>query len=381
MQFNNSIGVSWVFFYLTVSTVLANPVQLLKATPSLPNPSTFLKDNGTQWTIEYVGNIKFTGSMGTKGLGGDKCRSSYLGGKYLWNCGDMQCKSDYTVCGFNMGPGFYGTGDVMTINASAYDNIADYQFAGPWKKDPKPVSPQWAYGMDTSNVAPINATTGVAYVWEITRGASDGSYVDQGAGIVAVTLGKHKPIATRVGPLLTGSDAIQVGLLAIMRDGNYIYSYSSAGALGNLIVGRVAANQDAFDAKKYQFLKSPASASSAPVWVSGIPTKKNASQYGMRSGDSNGMFGCDVYGSVFWNNYLKKYMIICTIYMDTTNFYTADKPWGPWSAQYKFLKDGGWKGYGVSAHPAYSPGGSHKTLYFSQGPNGVFNTFKVTFGY
>jgi len=74
---------------------------------SFPEPTQFRKDNGTKWSIKYVGNIKFTQKMQSKGLGGDKCRSSKLGNKVIWNCGDMQCQNtkgegDYTVCGFAM---------------------------------------------------------------------------------------------------------------------------------------------------------------------------------------------------------------------------------------------------------------------------------------
>jgi hypothetical protein len=84
---------------------VAAPAQV---TASLPEPSTFQADNGTKWTIEYVGNLQFTGSSALATLGGDKCRSSSLGGKVIWNCGDMECGSDPNTCGFSMvGPFFY----------------------------------------------------------------------------------------------------------------------------------------------------------------------------------------------------------------------------------------------------------------------------------
>jgi hypothetical protein len=82
------------------STKVVVPAQ---ATGSLPDPITFKADNGTKWTIEYVGNLQFTGGSSTMStLGGDKCRSSKLGSKVVWNCGDMECGSDYTKCGFSM---------------------------------------------------------------------------------------------------------------------------------------------------------------------------------------------------------------------------------------------------------------------------------------
>lgn len=75
----------------------------VQVTASLPHPTTFKADNGTKWKIEYVGNLKFTGgSQVMSTLSGDKCRSSKLGGKIIWNCGDMQCGDSATACGFSM---------------------------------------------------------------------------------------------------------------------------------------------------------------------------------------------------------------------------------------------------------------------------------------
>lgn len=371
-----------ILVVIAAAAVFASPTQHKGRSFSiLPTPAKFHKQNGTKWNIDYVGNIHFTGVLGDRGLGGDKCRSSFLGGQHIWNCGDMMCGSDVKTCGFSMGPAFYGTSDVTTINSSAYTNVGDYQFASAWTGDPKPISPQTAYGMDTSNVAPINDTTGVAYVWEVTRGAADLSYVAQGAGVVAVTLGTNKPVATRIGPLLTGSSSVDLGLFSVLRAGNYIYNYNQQGPTGNLIVGRVEASDAAFDASRYEYMLCPSDTSSTPQWTSGIPTAANAAKYGMRSSESSGRFSCDQYGDVFWNNYFSKYMLLCTLYMHWTFFYLGDNPWGPWSQGYKLLGDNGWHGYGASAHPSYSPHGSHDVLYFSQGPNGPFNMFKVSFKY
>jgi hypothetical protein len=208
---------------IIVPIVIATPPPPKKAA-HLPDVDTFNKQNGSQWKIQYTGDIKFTGALGKLGLGGDKCRSSFLGGRHIWNCGDMMCGT-WDKCGFSMGAAFYGTKSVSVINASAHSNVGDFTFASPWHGDPKPESPQSQYGMDTSNVVPINDTTGVAYIWEITRGAPDTPYANKGAGVVAVTLGATQPIATRVGPLLTGPDSVGLGIFAIIRDDRYIYNY------------------------------------------------------------------------------------------------------------------------------------------------------------
>lgn len=374
-----------LFTLIVATVVFASPVYRKSVSQpglvSLPDPTTFETHNGTKWHIDFIGDIQFTGPMGPKGLGGDKCRSSFLGGQHIWNCGDMMCGTEWQTCGFSMGTAFYGTSDPNTINASATTNIADYQFAAPAFYDPKPVAPQFTYGMDTSNVAEINSTTGIAYVWEITRGGKGSPYVDHGAGVVAVTLGATQPIATRTGPLMTGPDSVQLGLLAIMRADNYIYNYNQQGPTGNIIVGRVEASNAAFDASNYEFLTFASSTSSSPTWVSGIPAIADAAQYGMSTSESGGRFACEQYGSVFWNNYFEKYMLMCNLYMDNTYFYLADNPWGPWGTSYKLFDDNGWLGYGVSAHPSYSPDGNHKELYFSQGPNVELHTFKITFDY
>lgn len=345
----------------------------------LPDVDTFQRQNGTKWFIEFVGDIKFTGPLGKLGLGGDKCRSSFLGGRHIWNCGDMMCET-VDKCGFSMGPAFYGTKSVTVIDTAAHSNVGAYNFASAWHGDPKPVTPQTQYGMDTSNIAPINDTTGIAYVWEITRGAPDGSYSDQGAGIVAVTLGATQPIAKRLGPLLTGPKSVQLGIFSIIRYQKYIYNYSQQGPFGNILVGRVKASDAAFDASRYEYLIFPPDNKTAPIWKQGIPTVAGAADYGMRTDESSGRFTCSQYGSVIWNGYFEKYMLMCNLYLDFLFFYLADNPWGPWTRGYKLLgDDSGWLGYGVSAHPSYST--KNNELYFSQGPNGPLNTFKLTFHY
>jgi hypothetical protein len=363
---------------IIVPIVIATPPPPKKAA-HLPDVDTFNKQNGSQWKIQYTGDIKFTGALGKLGLGGDKCRSSFLGGRHIWNCGDMMCGT-WDKCGFSMGAAFYGTKSVSVINASAHSNVGDFTFASPWHGDPKPESPQSQYGMDTSNVVPINDTTGVAYIWEITRGAPDTPYANKGAGVVAVTLGATQPIATRVGPLLTGPDSVGLGIFAIIRDDRYIYNYNQQGPFGNILVGRVKAGDAAFDASKYEYLVFPPDSKTTPVWKRGIPTVDNVDQYGMRTAESNGRFVCQPYGSVIWSDYFQKYMLMCTLYLHYTFFYLAEKPWGPWTRGYNVLSgNSGWVGYGISAHPRYSA--KDNELYFSQGPNGQLNMFKLTFHY
>ena len=339
-------------------------------TGTLPLGKQFEYDNGTRWKVEYVGNISFTGDLGEKNLVGDKCRSSLLSNKVIWNCGDMWCDFDYTICGFAMGPAMYGTEDVMTINATGITHIYDNEFLRPWSGDPEPESPYRFWGIDTSNVAAINETHGVAYGFEVWRGT--GTDLRRGNCVASITLGEDMPIATRVGPLLTGPDTIEMGMLAILRAGDYIYIYS-AGGPSRLIVTRVLATDDVFDASQYETLELNTNS-----WSRTIPMP-STKKYGMVTANRSRKFGCLVYGSVFYSNYLNKYVIICNIYMVATNMYTSDTPWGPWSEEYGLLR--GWRGYGSMVHPMYSPGGSHKEIYFSQGPNTGFDMFKVTFDY
>jgi hypothetical protein len=343
-------------------------------TGSLPAASQFQLENGTKWKLEYVGDIQYTGELSGKDLVGDKCRSSQIGDKIIWNCGDMMCANDWTVCGFAMGPAMYGTDDVMTINTTGIVHIQNNDFLNPWAEDPAPEMPQTHWGMDQSNIAPLNDTHGVIYGYEIWRGALDESFVRQGNAVGLVSLGEDKPVATRMGPLLTGPDALELGLLAILRDGDYIYIYSEGGP-SRLTVTRVPANADAvFDPTHYETLLHD----SLDTWEPAIPTFLDT-KYGMSTANTDGIFGCSVYGSVFYSNYFNKYVIICNIYMDATNMYVSDTPYGPWSEEYNLLS--GWNGYGSMVHPMYSPGGSHKELYFSLGPNAKFNMFKLTFDY
>ena len=84
-----------------------------------------------------------------------------------------------------MGPGFYGTGSVFTMNTGTLTNIGDNVFMPPWSGDVQPTGAQSSYGMDMSNVVGINGTHGVVFAWEILRGAVDGSYIDLGNAVVS----------------------------------------------------------------------------------------------------------------------------------------------------------------------------------------------------
>ena len=212
--------------------------------------------------------------------------------------------------------------------------------------------------MDQSNVAALNDTHGVVYGFQIWRGALDGSYVPRGNAVGLVTLGADKPIATRMGPLLTGPEALCMGLLAILRDGDYIYLYTEGGP-SRLVVTRVNVNDDIFDASNYQSLLM-----GTTDWIPGLPSTSD-SQYGMTTANPSGQFGCSVYGSVFYSNYFNKYVIICNIYI-ATNMYTSDTPYGPWGEEYGLLS--GWVGYGSMAHPMYSPWGSPQGSVFQSRP-------------
>lgn len=369
-----ALSASLSTIHSTTSATTAAPVSAA----TLPSPAQFKADKGTKWKIELQGNLQFAGPD-TSNLNGDKCRTGKIGDKVIWNCGDMMCGDDVNICGFGMGPGFYGTDSVMKVNTADVTLVQNNDLVNAWIDDEPPQSPQWAWGMDTSNVAAINDTHGVAFAWEIWRGASDGSIVNRGNAAAVVTLGDNMPIATRIGPLLTGADKIQLGLLAILRDGNYIYTYSIGGP-SKVIVGRVAADESAFDQSKHEFLQYGTS----DTWVSDIPSSSTTT-LGATTANSGGQFGCSVYGSVFFNTHLQKYVMLCGVFMTYVNMYTSDTPYGPWSAEYSIAQAGDNSGllaqsYGAHAHPEYSSADG-KEWYFSIGPNSVFQVFKITFDY
>lgn len=345
-------------------------------TGTLPSPSQFKADKGTKWTIEYVGNLSFTGELQKKGLRGDNCRTGKVGERVIWNCGDMMCREDMSLCGFSMSPAFYGTDDVMVVNTTGLTHIDQANFIRPWSGDKKH-SAYRSWGMYSSNVAPLNETHGVVYAWEFLRNGPAKSYLNRGPAVSIVTLGETKPIARRMGSLLAGPDSIGLGLLAILRDGHYIYIYSTGGPSGTT-VGRVHASVDAvLDADRYEFLKYGTN----DTWIAGIPTN-TTTKVGATMPRSSKELGCGVWGSVIYSNYLNKYVMLCDRFVTAVLMHVSDTPWGPWSPQYEIVAGGNLTGsYGPMIHQAYSPGGSDKSWYFSLGPNYDFYMYKVTFNY
>lgn len=361
--------------------------------PVLPSPAQFVLDNGTRWTIEYVGTLQWTGAIGGNHPAGDKCRSGQIGSQTVWTCGDLQCNNllgqgDWRVCGFAGGPAFYGTSSPLLLDASGYPYLQDYDFAVPWTGQPNPDPPttvaQWASATDISNIVGLNDTHGLAYIYAAIRGG--GVTTAFGPSILSVTLGPNNPIGTRLGPVWADDTAIEIGGIAALNAGDgYIYSYATGISNGygyyDLIVGRAPADDRVFSPANHMFMLKPQSAADAqtPRWVHGIPTAANMSLYGMWNPQQGSVFSCNTYGSALYNNYFGKYMIGCTQYELHTNFYLGDTPWGPWTAGYNVLNVAG--DYGISINQEWSPGGSDQTLYLSQSPDGPFGTWKLTFNY
>lgn len=310
-------------------------------------------------------------------LDGDKCRTGKIGNKVIWNCGDMECDGLWWKCGFSEGPAFYGTESVMTINTTGVAAVTDNNFFLPWTSGgEKPIAPQTTWGMDTSNVAPINATHGVVFAFEIWRGGPNGSYINAGNAVGSITLGPTKPIGTRVGPLLTGPDAIQLGLGGILRVGEYIYTYS-LGVPSNVIVGRVRADDSVFSNASHEFLLH----NSNSTWISGVLTPL-AKNIGATTANKNGQFGCGLYGSVMYNSHLDRYIMLCGAWESWVMMYVSETPWGPWSAEYLLMDyqhdewvEGSW---GPMLRPEYGDG---EEVYMSIGPGTKFNVFRIWFGY
>ncbi|KAL2062074.1 hypothetical protein VTL71DRAFT_6340 [Oculimacula yallundae] len=331
-------------------------------TGTLPSPSDFASQNNTKWSISTIGSI-FSTSM--PDLGWDKGRTSVLSGTTFWNFGDVVDVGGGLKDGFAMGAAFYaGKGNILAVDTKDIKNVNDWDFAKAWSGDEKPPSDTPFFGMDTSNVAEVSPGVGVGFVWEIWRN-TQGKEVDRGAGIIRVTLGDKVPIANRTGPLITGPDGIMMGITSVLAAEGYIYTYTNGGPNG-LIVGR-APLSSAFDATAYEFRKTTG------AWVPGIPTKSDMS-YGV-----DGDVHSDGQGSVFFNNYLKKYMFFVGAYGYYMNFYTSATPYGPWSAEYTVASE---VGYGINVHPEFSPNGDHSTLYVSSGAaDGVIRMRKLVFKY
>ena len=186
--------------------------------------------------------------------------------------------------------------------------INDSGFSQAWEDDIVDLkAPFTKWGLDTSNVAAINDTNGVAYVFANMRLPTDksNSYLNYGLAAVSVTTPDSGPVASRVSPLLGGPSAIPLGLIGIMRTDDYVYHYS-AGGPSNVIVSRVP-SADAFDATQYQFLDY-----SSQIWDTvgdaGIPNN-DTQIYGAQTANAGGKITCNIYGSVFYSNYLQQYSL------------------------------------------------------------------------
>ncbi|KAG4436532.1 hypothetical protein IFR05_007970 [Cadophora sp. M221] len=348
--------------HITTTSIpsLSTAINAALPTATLPPPSTFASQNNSKWIISRVGYI-YSSSM--PDLTWDKGRTSVLSGTSFWNFGDVLAK-DGLKDGFSMGAAFYSTRtDILKVDTKDIKNVNDWDFAKAHSSDPPPQGNTPFWGMDTSNVAEVSPGVGVGFVWEIWRAVS-GEYVDRGAGIIKVTLGSKVPLANRTGPLITGPDGIQVGIMTILNAEGYIYTYSNGGPSG-LIIGRSKLG-NAFDATKYEFLKTTGK------WVPGIP-KSNDMSYGVQ-----GNVHSDGQGSIMYSNYFRKYMLFTGAYGYYMNFYTSDTPYGPWSGQYGVA---GQVGYGVNVHLEFSPGGSHRVLYISSGAGDGIMMYKLEFKY
>ncbi|CAF9918826.1 MAG: hypothetical protein GOMPHAMPRED_001647 [Gomphillus americanus] len=360
---------------------------------TLPSAATFQQQNGTKWTLTKKGVLQYSGPLGQMNLQGDKARTGVLGGQVIWNFGDMTCAGGLDVCGFDMGPAMYGTSSISTVNTQDITQIQDAAFIQPHASTTNFFANEilgegcTAWGMDNSNVAALNNTHGIVLSWEQWRNCpsldrkTDGVQ-DRGLGASVITLGDKFPTATRVSGLLAGGDRVAAGKLAIMAAEGYIYSYTvedsgmSSGffATHNMIVGRASINdRDIFSSTTAWEFYMPSTQS----WVSGIPLRTDAPKYNLQT--ASGKWNCAVYGTVMWSNYFNKYMLFCDLLENEFNFYTADRPEGPWSEEYQLIT--GVSGYGSMVHPEYSEDGSHKALYISMGPDTEFEIWRVEFDY
>ena len=146
--------------------------------------------------------MQYTDELSRNDLVGNKCRSSQFDDLIIWNCWDMMCKPGCTVCGFSISPAMYGTEEVMAINTNGISHINNNDFLSAWIGDATPQQPQPSWGMDQSNAASLNDTHGV-FCGSLWRGLSDESFVSPGNTVGLAMLGVDKPVATRMGPLLT----------------------------------------------------------------------------------------------------------------------------------------------------------------------------------
>ncbi|CZT07316.1 uncharacterized protein RCO7_07303 [Rhynchosporium graminicola] len=336
---------------------------------TLPDPQTFTTDLNQKWKITKLGPIY---SSSIPRIGWDKGRTSTLSGTTFWNFGDVVSLDGPMKNGFCMGAAWYANpNNILEVDTRGCSNVAGWEFAKPHESDPKPPGGNEGvehWGMDTSNIAEVEPGVGVGFAWVIHRNTV-GKEVYQGLGVLRVTLGKDCPVAERVGPLVTGPDELQMGLMTIINAEGYIYTYSNGGITG-IIVGR-AKVADAVDTSKYEFLRHDGN------WVQGIP-KSNDVGYGIKTiGQEQAKIHSDGQGSIMFNKHLNKYMLFTCMFGHATSFYMSDTPYGPWTPEYRLLDE---PGYGINVHPSMSE--DHRILYISSGTmENIISMWKVEFGY
>jgi len=312
-------------------------------------------------------------------LGWDNGRTSILNNTVFWNFGDILSLDGFSFdTGFSTGCAFYATpGEMLRVDMKDIKNVYQQDFAKPFPGDEKPVpkGPTPFWGIGTSNIEEVSPGIGVGYIWQVHRNPN-GKFVDKGNGIIRATLGEKMPIAERTGPLVTGPGAIQLGQMCILKAEGYIYTYSNGGAGGKsgLVIGR-AKIAEAFNPSAHEFLKTDGS------WVKGIPRLDDTS-YGIPGKTYVGTGSKGIHsngpGSIFFSNYFKKYIIFVCAYGNDINFHTSDTPYGPWSEEYRLIRN---PGYAITVHPHWSPGGSHKEIYISSCHKNVITMFKVVFDF
>jgi hypothetical protein len=207
-----------------------------------------------------------TGALQTEGLGGEKYSTGKIDSQGIWNCGDTECSSDWTICGFSMGPAFYGT-SVLTVDTTNIAEVQNNDFLTAWTRGPRPHVPtdslrqghlkrggDQPHAWSSIYMADLARRIGRQYrePQEHSRqhhARSDEA--DRDAGGAAA----HWPHATAL------------GLLATLRDGAYLYTYPIGDwGLSNIVICRVAADDLVFDAAQYECLAQGPEAD----WVTGI---------------------------------------------------------------------------------------------------------------
>ena len=239
----------------------ANPIVQKRSTATasdFPTASaTFSSQKGKTpgWTLDNMGTLHFSGFSGNC----DKSRTSSVGGSPFWNFGDCQ-GNPMDKYGFAYSSAWYASVSTpLEINTKGITTLNDHNFLQNAPSDGALVDGN-GWGMDTSNTAAVNDTTGIVFGWEIERDGSDP--FTKGQTMAAVTVGGDQPTATRVGGILWDDKHIWVGGHTVFNaqglpnsGGDYIYMYSQMGDYQSLVVGRVKVTS-AFDTSAYEFLKT-----------------------------------------------------------------------------------------------------------------------------